>query len=276
MTIIRPVTRNTLPGFHLSLGATLVYLAILVLFPLGGLFVKSASLSPEEILRIVGSQRAIDAYRLTFTASFVAAMANGVIGTILAWVLVRYNFPGRRLVDSIVDFPIALPTAVAGLAFSALFVERGWLGQFLAPLGIKVSFTPLGIMLVLTFVTLPFVIRSIQPVLQSLETDIEEAAATLGANRWQTVTQVIAPLLLSAWFAGVALSFARAIGEYGSVIFIAGNIPNRTEIAPLLIVIQLEQFNYAGATAIALVLLLISFILGGLINLVGRWLVRYG
>jgi sulfate transport system permease protein len=267
--------RRTLPGFGLSLGFALFYLSLLVLIPLAGLFLKTASLTWSEIFAVIGSPRALAAYRLTFGASLATALLNGVIGTLVAWVLVRYRFPGRRLLDSLVDFPLALPTAVAGLTFSSLYAEKGWLGQFLAPFGIKVSYTPLGVIVVLTFVTLPFVVRALQPVLKGLEAEIEEAAASLGADRRQTFARVIGPTLLPAWLTGVALAFARAVGEYGSVIFIAGNLPLRTEIAPLLIVIQLEQFNYANATAIALVLLLSSFVLVVLINLLGRWSQRY-
>lgn len=268
--------RSPLPGFRLSLGFTLFYLSLLVLIPLAGLFAKSTSLSWGQFLAVTTSARALAAYRLTFGASLAAALVNGVCGLLLAWVLVRYRFPGQRLLDALVDFPLALPTAVAGITFASLYVEQGWLGQFLAPLGLKVAYTPLGVTVVLTFITLPFVVRSVQPVLQDFDRELEEASASLGANRWQTFRQVIAPALLPAWLTGVALAFARAVGEYGSVIFIAGNLPLKTEIAPVLIIIQLEQYNYAGATAIAVVLLLASFALVGLINLVGRWSARHG
>ncbi len=267
--------RRALPGFGMSLGFTVFYLSLLVLIPLAGLFLKSSTLGWSDFIRIVASERAMAAYRLTFGASLVAALVNGVFGLLLAWVLVRYSFPGRRLLDAFVDFPLALPTAVAGITYSSLYVPKGWVGQFVAPLGIKVAYSQLGVILVLIFVTIPFVVRTLQPVLQSMERDVEEAAATLGANRMQTVTRVLVPGLMPAWLTGLALAFARAIGEYGSVIFIAGNLPLRTEIAPLLVVMQLEEFNYAGATAIAVVLLVASFGTVGLINLLSRRQQRY-
>lgn len=262
--------RRVIPGFSLSLGFTMLYLSLIVLIPLAGLIWKSAGLGFDEFVRITTSDRAISAYRLTFLASMVAALVNGVFGLILAWVLVRYEFPGRNILDALVDFPLALPTAVAGLTFSSLYVPNGWIGQYLDIVGIKVSYTQLGVMVVLTFIALPFVVRTVQPVLQSLDREIEEASASLGANRFQTVSRVIIPALMPALLTGIALAFARAVGEYGSVIFIAGNLPNKTEIAPLLIIIQLEQFNYAGASAIAVVLLIASFITVGVINVLSR------
>ncbi len=268
--------RQVLPGFGLSLGFTLFYLSLIVLIPLAGLFLKTTDLSWADFVRITTSERARAAYRLTFTASLAAALINGIFGSILAWVLVRYRFPGRRLLDSLVDFPLALPTAVAGLAYTALYVPQGWIGRYFDLFGVRVSYTRLGVIIVLTFIALPFMVRAIQPVLQTLEKDVEEAAASLGAGRWDTIRRVIVPALLPAWFTGLALAFARAIGEYGSVIFIAGNIPRQTEIAPLLIVFQLEEFNYAGATAIASILLLASFATVGLINVLSRVSQRYG
>ena len=267
---------RVLPGFGLSLGFTLFYLSLLVLIPLTGLFWKTTDLGWADFVRIATSERAVAAYRLTFTASFLAALVNGVFGVVLAWVLVRYRFPGRRLLDALVDFPLALPTAVAGIAYTALYVPDGWLGQFLAPLGIQVSYTRLGVIVVLTFISLPFMVRTVQPVLLTLEREVEEAAASLGASRWDTIRRVIMPALVPVWLTGLAMAFARAIGEYGSVIFIAGNIPRETEIAPLLVVFQLEEFHYAGATAIATVLLLASFATVGLINVLSRRQQRYG
>lgn len=268
--------RRVLPGFLPAMGFTAFYLSLLVLIPLAGLFWKTTELGWSDFWRIVSSDRAVAAYGLTVGTSLAAAFLNGVFGVVLAWVLVRYRFPGRRALDSLVDFPLALPTAVAGIAYTALYVPDGWIGQYFDLLGIRVSYTRLGIVLVLTFISLPFVVRTIQPVLLTIEREVEEAAASLGASRWQTVRRVIAPALLPAWLTGLALAFARAIGEYGSVIFIAGNIPQKTEIAPILIVIQLEEFNYAGATAIAIVLLLISFTTVGFINLLSRRQQRYG
>ncbi|MCK9495636.1 MAG: sulfate ABC transporter permease subunit CysT [Dehalococcoidia bacterium] len=268
--------RRVLPGSGLSLGFTLFYLSLVVLIPLGGLFWKSTELGWADFLRIAGSERARAAYALTFSASFAAALINGVFGLVLAWVLVRYRFPGRRLLDALVDFPLALPTAVAGLAYTALYVPQGWIGRYFDLLGIQVSYSRLGVVVVLTFISLPFMVRTVQPVLLALEREVEEAAASLGAGRWATVRRVILPALLPAWSTGLAMAFARAIGEYGSVIFIAGNLPRKTEIAPLLIVFQLEEFNYAGATAIAVVLLLASFFTVGVINLLSRRQQRYG
>jgi sulfate transport system permease protein len=253
--------RSVLPGFGPTLGLTLAYLSLLVLIPLAGLFIQTAKLGPSELLAAVGSPRALAAYRLSFGASFAAAFANAVFGLIVAWVLVRYRFPGRGLVDALVDLPFALPTAVAGITLTALFAKNGWVGRLLEPLGVAVAYTPLGVTVALTFIGLPFVVRTVQPVLQDLEAELEEAAASLGATRWQTFARVLFPTLWPALATGFALAFARAVGEYGSVVFISGNLPLRTEIAPLLIVTKLEEFDYPGATAIAAVLLVVSFAL---------------
>lgn len=260
MSILRR-QRSVLPGFGLALGFALTYLSLLVLIPLAGLFVKSASLGPAELLAAVGSPRALAAYRLSFGASLAAATSNAGLGLVTAWVLVRYRFPGRGVLDALVDLPFALPTAVAGITLTALLARNGWIGRHLGPLGIEVAYTPLGIVVALTFIGLPFVVRTLQPVLQDLEPELEEAAASLGASRWQSFARVVFPTLWPALATGFALAFARAVGEYGSVVFIAGNMPMRTEIAPLLIVTQLEQWDYAAATAIAAVLLVISFAL---------------
>ena len=268
---ILPTRRSVLPGFGPTLGFTLVYLSLLVLIPLAGLFAKSASLSAAELLAAVGSPRALAAYRLSFGASFAAAAANALLGLVVAWVLVRYRFPGRGAVDALVDLPFALPTAVAGITLTTLLAKNGWIGRFLEPLGIAVAYTPLGIAVALTFVGLPFVVRTVQPVLQDLEPEIEEAAASLGASRWLTFRRVLLPTLWPALVTGFALAFARAVGEYGSVVFISGNMPGRTEIAPLLIVTKLEQYDYAGATAIATTLLVISFALLLAINALQRF-----
>ncbi len=248
----------------------MAYLSLLVLIPLAGLFWKASGGGWSDFVRITTSDRAIAAYKLTAFASLAAALINGVFGTILAWVLVRYPFPGRRFVDALVDFPLALPTAVAGLTFTSLYVPNGWVGQYAEILGFRVAYTQLGIIVVLTFIALPFVVRTVQPVILTIERDVEEAAATLGASRFDLIRRVIIPALLPAILTGVGLAFARAVGEYGSVIFIAGNIPRQTEIAPLLVIIQLEEFNYAGAAAIATVLLVGSVVLIGAINLLSR------
>ena len=242
-----------------------------MLIPLGGLFLKTAELSPSQFWSIVTGTRALNALKISFGLSLVAAAVNLFFGALVGWALVRYEFPGKRIVDAIIDIPFALPTAVAGIALTTLFAENGWLGGLLAPLGIKVAFTPLGILIALIFIGLPFVVRTLQPVLEDLDAEIEEAAATLGASRWQTITKVIAPIILPSLWTGFALAFARAVGEYGSVIFIAGNLPNISEIAPLLIVIRLEEFKYADATAIAVVMLLASFIILFAINRLQRW-----
>ncbi|HYE52308.1 MAG TPA: sulfate ABC transporter permease subunit CysT [Azospirillaceae bacterium] len=260
-----------LPGFGATLGFTLVYLGLVVLLPLGVMALKAAGVGPAQFWDIATQPRVLHAFRVSFGCALVAAAINGVFGLIVAWVLVRYDFPGRKLVDAMVDLPFALPTAVAGIALAALYAPNGWIGQFLAPLGIKVAFTPLGIVVALVFIGLPFVVRTVEPVLQDLEAEVEEAAASLGATRLQTFTRVLVPAFLPALMTGFALSFARGVGEYGSVIFIAGNLPGVSEIVPLLIVIRLEQFDYAGATVIATVMLVVSFLMLLGINLLQRW-----
>jgi len=262
---------SVLPGFSLALGFALFYLSIIVLIPLSGLFVKSSSLSWEQFWNIVTNPRAIASYQLTFGASFVGACINGVFGSIIAWVLVRYHFPGRSVIDALVDLPFALPTAVAGITLTAIYASNGWIGQYLEPLGIKVAFTPLGVLVALTFIGLPFVVRTVQPVLQDLDREVEEAATTLGANRWQTFRAVVVPELWPALLTGIAMAFARAVGEYGSVIFIAGNMPLKSEITPLLIMTKLEQYDYTGATALGVVMLVTSFVLALAINLLQWW-----
>jgi sulfate transport system permease protein len=271
----RPTRARVLPGFGLSLGYTLTYLGLLVLVPLGACFVKAASLSPAQFAAAVWTERARAAYSLTLGASLVAAAANAVLGLLVAWVLVRYDFPLKRLFDALVDLPFALPTAVAGLVYSSLYVADGWMGRFLVPLGIQGAYSRLGIVLVLTFTGFPFVVRCVQPVLEGLEPELEEAANTLGAGRWQTFRRVLAPPLVPAVLTGFALALARGLGEYGSVVFIAGNLPLRTEIAPVLVVARLEEFAYGEATAIAVVLLGLSFTLLAAVNLLERWSKRY-
>ena len=266
---------NALPGFGLTMGYTLFYLSAIVLLPVLGLLARVLEVSWADFWRLATTDRALAAYKLTFGASFLAACANAVFGSVLAWVLVRYNFPMKRFVDALVDFPFALPTAVAGLTLSNLYATKGWLGQFLAPAGVKIAFTPLGVVVALTFVGLPFVVRTLQPVLENLEREVEEVAATLGASRLRTFCSILVPTLLPTVITGFALAFARAIGEYGSGIFIAGNKPYESEIAPLLIVIRLEEYDYTGAMALAVVLLLISFVLLITINLLERWASRY-
>jgi len=270
------VNRRVLPGFHLTLGYSMLYLSLLVLIPLAACFLRAASLSPSEFVAAVWTPRARAAYGLTVGASFAAAAINVPIGVLIAWVLVRYHFPGKRLFDALIDLPFALPTAVAGLVYSSLYVESGWLGRFLVPLGIQAAYSRLAIVLVLTFIGLPFIVRTVQPILEDLEAEIEEAAACLGATRWQTFSRVLIPTLLPAIVTGFALAFARGLGEYGSVVFVSGNMPFKTEIAPVLIVAALEGFNYAQAAAIAVVLLVISFSMLVLINLLERWSKRYG
>ena len=262
---------NVLPGFSLTMGFTLFYLGAIVLIPFAALVLRALELSWLDFWRLATTERALAAYRLTFGASLNAAAANGAFGTLLAWVLVRYHFPGRRSLDALIDFPFALPTAVAGLTLASLFAPDGWLGRYLVPLGIKGAFTPLGVVIALTFVGLPFVVRTLQPVLQNLEREVEEAAATLGAGRLRTFAQIIAPTLLPAVLTGLALAFARAVGEYGSIVFISGNLPFKTEIAPYLIVQRLEEYDYTGAIALAVVLLVFSFLLLGAINLLEQW-----
>lgn len=257
------------------MGFTLTYLSLLVLIPCGALFLRTAELSWSEFWRLVATERALAAYRLTFGASLAAALANAFFGTIAAWVLTRYSFPGRRFLDALVDFPFALPTAVAGLTLSNLFAPEGWLGRFLVPWGIQGAYSSLGVMIALTFVGLPFVVRSLQPVLETLEPEVEEVAATLGASRLRTLATIVLPSLLPTITTGFALSFARAVGEYGSVVFISGNLPFKTEISPVLIMMRLEEYNYAGAAAIAVVLLCISFVLLAAINCLELWNSHY-
>ena len=261
--------RRTLPGFGLTMGLTLTWLSIIVLLPLAGLFLKTFELSLDQFWGILTSRRTLNALKISFGLAFAAAIVNLVMGMIIVWVLVRYRFPGRRLFDAIVDIPFALPTAVAGVALTALFAQKGWLGAPLAEMGIKVAFTPIGIFVAMIFIGFPFVVRTVQPVLIDLEIEVEEAAASLGASRWDI--SVILPTLLPAILTGFALAFARAVGEYGSVIFIAGNLPNVSEIAPLLIVIRLSEFRYADATAIAVIMLIVSFLIIFTINRIQRW-----
>jgi sulfate transport system permease protein len=288
--------RSVLPGFGLSLGFTLAYLGLIVLIPLSAAFIKTAGMSWADFVAAVASPRVVASYKVSFGVSLLAALVNAVFGFIVAWVLVRYTFPGRRVVDALIDLPFALPTAVAGIALTAIYAKNGWLGQWLDPLwvrgmdkltavvpwvdwkgwlGVRLAFDRPGIFIALTFVGLPFVVRTLQPVLVELEPELEEAAATLGANRWQTMTRVIFPELLPALITGFALAFARAVGEYGSVVFIAGNQPLHSEITPLLIITKLEQYDYRGATAIAVVMLVASFLLLLLINLLQKWSRRY-
>lgn len=262
--------RSVLPGFGLALGWTLFYLCLIVLIPLSTIFIKSASLTWPQFWSAVAGPRALASYRLSFGASLVAALINGVFGLLVAWILVRYRFPFRRLVDGLVDLPFALPTAVAGIVLTTMYSSHGWVGSHLDKIGIKVAYTPLGIIVALTFIGLPFVVRTVQPVLQDLDVGIEEAAYSLGANLWQTFRRVLLPEILPAWITGCTLAFARALGEYGSVVFIAGNMPMRTEITPLLIMTKLDQYDYAGASAIALVFLIASFCLLLAINVLQR------
>lgn len=267
--------RHVLPGFSLSLGYTLLYLSFLVLIPLAACFTKAFSLSFDKFWAAVWTPRALAAYRFTLTVSLLSSIASVLLGMVIAWVLVRYEFPFKRLFDALIDLPFALPTAVAGLVYSGLYVENGWLGQFLVPWGIHAAYSRLAVVLVLTFLGIPFVVRTLQPVLESLEHDKEEAAFLLGATRGQTFWRVIFPMLVPALITGFALSLARGLGEYGSVVFVSGNMPFKTEIAPVLIVARLEEFAYAEATAIAVVLLLISFTMLVVINLLERWSSRF-
>src|SRR5450432_1063620 len=267
----RAPSRGSLPGFGLSLGMTLTFLSLVVLIPLSGLVWKTASLDRTALVHAVLSPRALAAYRLSFGAALVAGLVNVVFGVLLAWVLTRYEFPGRALVDAAVDLPFALPTAVAGIALNTLYVEQGWLGRFLEPHGIKIAFAPAGIAVAMVFVGLPFVVRTVQPVLLDLDLHMEEVAATLGASRLQIITRIVLPAVVPSALTGSALAFSRAVGEYGSIVFISGNMPMRTEIVPLLIVTKLEQFDYPGATAIALVMLLASFAMLLIINSLQAW-----
>lgn len=263
--------RSIIPGFGLTLGFTVFYLCLIVLIPLSATVFETSKLGWHQFWHVVTAPRAVASYELSFGASLVGALVNFVFGILVAWVLVRYTFPGRRILDSIVDLPFALPTAVAGIALTTIYAQNGWLGRPLVSLGIHVAFTRLGIVVALTFIGLPFVVRTVQPILQDLDRELEEAASSLGAGRWQTFARVLLPAILPAALTGVALAFARGVGEYGSVIFIAGNMPMRTEITPLLIVTHLEQYDYAGATAIAVVMLAVSFVLLLGINVLQKW-----
>lgn len=267
-------TRRVLPGFGLSLGFTLAYLSLIVLIPLSAVFIKSAGMGWEAFVHAVTSARVLASFKLSFGASLLAAAINVVFGLLLAWGLVRYTFPGKKLVDALIDLPFALPTAVAGIALTALYAKNGWLGQPLDAVGIQVAFKPLGVLVALVFIGLPFIVRTVQPILEDLDSEFEEAAASLGASRFQTVRRVVFPALLPALLTGFALAFARAVGEYGSVIFIAGNIPLVSEITPLMIITKLEQYDYEGATAVASVMLVFSFILLLIINGLQAWTSR--
>ena len=263
--------KRVLPGFGLSLGFTTLYLSLFVLIPLSMVFIQTSELGWREFFEIVTSERVLHSYKISFGTAFAAAAINAVFGLLVAWVLVRYQFPGKRLLDALIDLPFALPTAVAGITLTTLYAENGWIGQLLEPLNIKVAFTPLGISIALTFIGLPFVVRMVQPVLQNIEKELEEAAESLGASRLQIFRKVIFPSILPALLSGFSLAFARGLGEYGSVVFIAGNMPMKTEIAPLMIMTKLEQFDYAGATAIAVVMLLFSFLFLIIINIIQTW-----
>ncbi|HEY4709623.1 MAG TPA: sulfate ABC transporter permease subunit CysT [Candidatus Acidoferrales bacterium] len=263
--------RSIVPGFGLSLGFTVFYLSLIVLIPLSATFLKASTLTWHQFWHVVLSPRALASYRLSFGASLIGAFMNLVFGVLVAWVLVRYDFPGKRLFDSVIDLPFALPTAVAGIALTTIYAPNGWLGRPLLALGIHAAYTPLGVVIALTFIGLPFVVRTVQPVLEDLDKELEEAAASLGARRWQTFTRVLLPTILPAALTGFAMAFARAVGEYGSVIFIAGNMPMRTEITPLLIITKLQEYDYAGATAIAVAMLVVSFALLLPINILQRW-----
>ena len=262
---------SVLPGFGITMGFTLVYLGLIVLLPLAALILKASGLTWDQFWNVVTAPRALAAYRLSFGASFIAATINIFFGVLVAWVLTRYTFPGKRLLDGLVDLPFALPTAVAGIALAALFAKTGWIGGILEPAGLKIAYTPVGVVVALTFIGLPFVVRTVQPVLQDLDKEVEEAAASLGASRMATFRRIILPTILPAAVTGFALAFARAIGEYGSVIFIAGNLPMKSEIVPLLIVIKLEQFDYQGAAAIGAAMLAAAFVLLLFINVLQRW-----
>lgn len=263
--------KNVLPGFGLSMGITMLYLSLFILIPLSMIFIESSKLGWVDFWKAVTNERVMHAYKISFATAFAAALFNGIFGLLIAWVLVRYSFPGKRLIDGLIDLPFALPTAVAGIALTTLYTKDGWLGQWFSFLGIKVSFTPLGITLALMFIGLPFVVRMVQPVLEGLEREVEEAASSLGATRGQIFRKIIFPEVLPALLAGFSLAFARGLGEYGSVVFIAGNMPMKTEIAPLMIMTKLEQFDYAGATAIAVVMLVVSFICLIFINFLQKW-----
>jgi sulfate transport system permease protein len=272
--MFRPRAHTALPGFGLLLGFTLAYLSLVVLIPLSAVFVKAASMDWQAFWLAVSSPRVVASYELSFGASFLAAAVNAVFGLALAWGLVRYSFPGKKFVDALIDLPFALPTAVAGISLTALYAKNGWLGQYLEPLGVKVAFAPLGVLVALVFIGLPFVVRTVQPILEDINTELEEAAASLGATRAQAIGRVVLPMLMPALLTGFALAFARAVGEYGSVIFIAGNIPFLSEIAPLIIITKLEQYDYQGATAVASVMLVVSFVLLLAINGLQAWTSR--
>ncbi len=263
--------KRVLPGFGLSLGFTSLYLSLFVFIPLSMVFIQTSQLGWGELFEIVTSERVIHSYKVSFGTAFAAAAINAVFGLLVAWVLVRYTFPGKRILDALIDLPFALPTAVAGITLTTLYSEKGWIGQLLEPLNIKVAFTPLGISIALTFIGLPFVVRMVQPVLQNIEKELEEAAESLGASRLQIFQKIILPAIFPALLSGFSLAFARGLGEYGSVVFIAGNMPMKTEIAPLMIMTKLEQFDYAGATAIAMVMLLFSFLFLIIINIIQTW-----
>ncbi|VTX77110.1 sulfate ABC transporter permease subunit CysT [Acinetobacter ursingii] len=265
---------RVLPGFGLSLGFTLAYLSLIVLIPLSAVFFKSFGIGWDGLLEILSSERILKSLQLSFGTALIAALINVVFGSLLAWCLVRYTFPGKRFIDALVDLPFALPTAVAGIALTSLYAPNGWIGQYLTPLGIQVAYTSIGITIALIFIGIPFVVRTVQPVLADIETELEEAASALGANRWQIVSKIIFPILLPALLTGFALAFARGVGEYGSVIFIAGNQPFKTEIAPLMIISRLEEYDYPAATTIAVVMLVISFVILLLINLIQAWASR--
>lgn len=265
---------SVLPGFGITLGYTIFYLSIIVLIPLSAMFAKTATMTFAEFWEAVANPRVVASYKLTFGATLIAASLNAIFGFITAWSLVRYQFPGKKLVDAMVDLPFALPTAVSGIALTAIYAKNGWVGQFLEPLGIKAAYTPLGITIALTFIGLPFVVRTLQPAIADLDLELEEAAASLGASRWQTFRKVLFPSLFPPLLTGFALAFARALGEYGSVVFISGNMPMKTEITTLLIITKLEQFDYAGATAIGVVMLLFSFVLLFCINVLQWWSVN--
>jgi sulfate/thiosulfate transport system permease protein len=265
---------SVLPGFGLTLGMSVLYLSLIVLIPLSGLFLKTATISWHQFWETVTNPRAVASYRLTFGAAFAGAVVNAIFGFVVAWTLVRYRFRGRKLLDAIVDLPFALPTAVSGIALTALYSENGWIGRWLAPYGIKAAFSPLGVAIALTFIGLPFVVRTLQPAIEELDSGMEEAAMTLGAGRFQTFRQVIFPFVLPAALTGFAMAFARALGEYGSVVFISGNMPMRTEISSLLIIAKLEQYDYTGATSIAIVMLVASFMMLLAINLLQWWFSR--
>jgi sulfate transport system permease protein len=267
----RVANKRVLPGFGLSLGFTLTYLSLIVLIPLSAVFLKAATMAPQEFWNAVTSPRVVASYKLTFGAALLAAAINAFFGLLLAWGLTRYTFPGRKIVDALIDLPFALPTAVAGIALTAIYARNGWMGSLLEPLGIKIAFTPAGVLVALIFIGLPFVVRTVQPVLQDLDAEYEEAAACLGATRWQSFVRVVFPTLLPALLTGFALAFARAVGEYGSVIFIAGNIPMVSEITPLIIITKLEQFDYQGATAVAAVMLVMSFVMLLVVNGLQAW-----